>query len=256
MYIPLVPAGATVTEKAPLYFKKRGEYKNKTFWFSTRFPFGFTYRRAHVRLEEQVLVYPSIDPQPGFELLLSGIAGDLQTHQRGRGHDFYRIRPYVADESSRHVDWRATAHTGELQVREYARDQDQAVTIFLDLDTGDFEWFERAVDCCAFLVWRLAERSVRVHFLTQRWSPEDAGVYDILKYLAVVEPHRGLKPSIPHEHTLQIALSTRPNELAEAGWMRARVVTPADLGANGNLGSGANIGADQEHDHGRRESRN
>ena len=49
---------------------------------------------------------------------------------------------------SRHVDWRATAHTGELQVREYARDQDQAVTIFLDLDTSDLEWFERAVDCC------------------------------------------------------------------------------------------------------------
>ena len=84
-----------MTETAPLYFKKRGEYKNKTFWFSTRFPFGFTYRRAHVRLEEQVLVYPSIDPQPGFELLLSGIAGDLQSQQRGRGHDFYRIRPYI-----------------------------------------------------------------------------------------------------------------------------------------------------------------
>ena len=103
---------------------------------------------------------------------------------------------------------------GELQVREYARDQDQAVTIFLDLDTSDLEWFERAVDCCAFLVWRLAERGVRIHFITQRWAPEDAGVYDILKYLAVVEPHRGLKPSIPHEHTLQIALSTRPNESA------------------------------------------
>jgi uncharacterized protein (DUF58 family) len=253
LYIPLVPAGVTVTETAPMYFKKRGEYKNKTFWFSTRFPFGFTYRRAHVRLEEQVLVYPSIDPQPGFELLLAGIAGDLQTHQRGRGHDFYRIRPYVADESSRHVDWRATAHTRELQVREYARDQDQAVTIFLDLDTGDSEWFERAVDCCAFLVWRLTERSIRVHFLTQRWAPEDANAYDILKYLAVVEPHRGLKPSIPHEHTLQIALSTRPNELAEAGWLRARVVTPADLGANDRDGQASLPGADQEHDHSRRE---
>jgi uncharacterized protein (DUF58 family) len=253
MYIPLVPAGATVTETAPLYFKKRGEYKNKTFWFSTRFPFGFTYRRAHVRLEEQVLVYPSIDPQPGFELLLAGISGDLQTHQRGRGHDFYRIRPYIADESSRHVDWRATAHTGELQVREYARDQDQAVTLFLDLDTGDFEWFERAVDCCAFLVWRLAEKGVRVHFMTQRWSPEDASVYDILKYLAVVEPHRGLKLAIPHEYTLQIAISTRPNELAEAGWMRARMVGPDDLGANDDREPTGHVGTDQEHDHGRRE---
>lgn len=231
VYIPLAPAGATVTEVAPLYFRKRGEYKNKIFSFSTRFPFGFTYRRAHIRLEREVLVYPSIDPQPGFEPLLSDIAGDIAALQRGRGNDFYRIRPYVADESARHVDWRATAHTGDLQVREYARDQEQAVTIFLDLNTADQEWFERAVDCSAFLIWRLSERGARIRFLTQRWSPEYVSAYDILKYLAIVEPSLGLKPAVPHEHTVQIALSSRPQEMAEAGWPLARVVTPDTLRA-------------------------
>jgi uncharacterized protein (DUF58 family) len=231
IYLPLVAARATVTELAPLYFRKRGEYKNKTFWFSTRFPFGFTHRRAHVRLEQSVLVYPCIDPQPGFELLLADIAGDIQSRQRGRGNDFYRIRPYIADESARHVDWRATAHTGDLQVREYARDQDPAVTLFLDLDTDDHEWFERAVDCCAFLLWHLSEQSVRIRFMTQRWTREDVNVYDMLRYLAVVEPCRGLKPALPHEYTLQIALSARPDELAEAGWSLARVLTPAVLDA-------------------------
>jgi uncharacterized protein (DUF58 family) len=233
LYIPLVPAGATVVETSPLYFRKRGEYKRNVFWFSSRFPFGFTFRRAHVRLEREVLVYPSIDPQPGFDLLLSDIAGSLESQQRGRGTDFYRIRPYEAFESSRHVDWRATAHTGELQVREYARDQDQIVTVFLDLETDDSAWFERAIDCCAFLAWRLTERGARLRFLTQRWAPENAGVYDILKYLAVVEPCHGSKPAIPDEHTLQIALSSRPRELMEAGWVRARVVTPDTLGADG-----------------------
>jgi hypothetical protein len=251
VYFPLVPAGATVAEIAPLYFKKRGEYKNKTFWFSTRFPFGFTYRRAHVRLEQELLVYPCIDAQPGFELLLSDISGDMDSHQRGRGNDFYRIRPYTVHESARHVDWRATAHTSELQVREYTRDQDQAVTLFLDLDTGDFEWFEDAVDCCGFLVWRLSERGARIRFLTQRWAPEDASAYDILKYLAVVEPCRGLKPAIPHEHTLQIALSTRPEKLAEAGWTHARLVTPDTLraGANDGAGSDAETGDGANHHH-------
>ena len=235
MYIPLVPAGATVTETAPLYFSKRGEYKNKTFWFSTRFPFGFTYRRAHVRLEEQVLVYPSIDPQPGFEFLLAGIAGDLQTHQRGRGHDFYRIRPYVADESSRHVDWRATAHTRRASGPRVCSRSGPGGH---DISRSRHELTRMVRARCRLLRrflfggWRSAAYAIR--FMTQRWAPEDASVYDILKYLAVVEPHRGLKPSIPHEHTLQIALSTRPNELAEAGWMRARMVTPADLGANGD----------------------
>lgn len=234
IYIPLVPAGSTVTEVAPLYFKRRGEYKNKTFSFSTRFPFGFTYRRAHVRLEQEVLVYPSIDAQPGFESLLGEIAGDLESRYRGRGNDFYRIRPYVLDESARHVDWRATAHTGELQVREYTRDQDPAVTIFLDLETNDAEWFELAVECCAFLTWRLFEKGARIRFLTQRWNPDDPHVYDILKYLAVVEPCHGLKLVIPNEHSFQIALSTRPGELAEAGWSLARIITPGSLGAAAN----------------------
>jgi uncharacterized protein (DUF58 family) len=238
LYIPLVGAGGTVTETAPLYFSKRGEYKRNTFWFSSRFPFGFTYRRAHLRLEQDLLVYPSIDPQAGFELLLAGIAGDLQSQQQGRGTDFYRVRPYIAFESSRHVDWRATAHTGELQVREYARDQDQAVTIFLDLNTPNSEWFELAIDCSAFLVWRLSERGIRVRFITQRWAPEDAHAYDILRYLAVVQPSLGLKPALPHERTLQIAFSTRPAELAQVGWHHHRVVTPDTLGAPAATGSG------------------
>lgn len=255
IYIPLVAAGSTVTEVAPLYFRRRGEYKNKTFWFSTRFPFGFTFRRAHVRLEEEVLVYPCIDPQPGFDLILADIAGDLESQQRGRGSDFYRIRPYVADESARHVDWRATAHTRELQVREFARDQDQAVTLFLDLNTADSEWFERAVECSAFLVWGLSERGARIRFVTQRWAPENVTAYDILKYLALVEPERGLKPAIPHEHTLQIALSSRPEELAEAGWLHDRIVTPdilragADTSGGPSAGSGSGTGADRHHRH-------
>ena len=229
LYIPLISAGETVTEQTYLYFERRGRYKDKTFWFSTRFPFGFTHRRAHVRLQTEVLVYPAIDPQPGFELLLAGLVGEVETQVRGRGSDFYRIRPYVADESARHVDWRATAHTGELQVREYARDQDQSVTIFLDLETDDLDWFEQAVECCAFLVWQLSEKGRRIRFMTQRWSPDAASAYDILKYLAVVEPSQGLKSAIPHEQSVYIAISSRPGELAEAGWSRARMVSPQFL---------------------------
>ena len=30
------------------------------------------------------------------------------------------------------VDWRATAHTGDLQVREFARESERSVEIFLD----------------------------------------------------------------------------------------------------------------------------
>ena len=50
----------------------------------------------------------------------------MEMIQRGRGHDFYRIRPYETLESARHVDWKATAHTRDLQVREYAGNRNRA----------------------------------------------------------------------------------------------------------------------------------
>ena len=72
-------------------------------------------------------------------------------------------------ENARHVDWKATAHTGTLQVREFAREQDWRAVIFLDLDAplGSDAWFDQAVECCAFLAYRLAERGVEVRFRTQ-----------------------------------------------------------------------------------------
>src|SRR5438270_6641202 len=36
----------------------------------------------------------------------------------------------LAFESARHVDWKATAHVRSLQVREFAREQEQTVEVF------------------------------------------------------------------------------------------------------------------------------
>jgi uncharacterized protein (DUF58 family) len=237
IYIPVLPGGRTLREPVDLFFARRGVYRDSTFSFTSRFPFGFTQRRAMVQLDREVLVYPCIDAQPGFESLLADVAGEIESWQQGRGHDFYRIRPYEAMESARHVDWKATAHTGELQVREFAREQDRAVTIFLDLDVPDsrLEWFEKAVDCCAFLVWRLAEHDLRLRLLTQQFDrliPDDSDVHNLLKYLAMVSPVRGAEPLSPDEdHSVEIAISVRPSRLLEAGWTRARILGVDDFTA-------------------------
>lgn len=233
LYIPVVPARSTLKESVDLWFERRGIHRDNTFYFESRFPFGFTHRRAQVRLEREVLVYPCLDPQPAYEAALARIAGEIESRQRGRGHDFYRIRPYEHLESARHVDWRATAHTGELQVREFTREQDQAVTLFLDLDVppAQWPWFENAVDCCAFLVWRLNDRGTRLRFLTQRFDrglPEECTVYDILKYLALVEPVPGARLPLADDRNLSIAISVRENDIADAGWIGARVPGPDD----------------------------
>ncbi len=238
VYFPVLPGGTAVEETVEVTFQKRGLHRENSFQFSTSFPFGFLERRAHVTLRRDVLVYPAIDPQPGFEELLAYIRGDLEVQSRGRGHDFYRIRPYEAFESARHVDWKATAKTGELQVREFARERDRLLEIFLDLNVppASRQWFEHAVDCCAFLVWRMAERGARVRFRSQECDismPETGDVYTILKFLALVSPVKDKPPiAAEEENSSQVVFSAAPPErVAELGWDRARVLGPADFPA-------------------------
>jgi len=236
LYFPVIPGGASIEAPVELFFARRGAYRRNSFRFSTRFPFGFAERRISVPLLRDMIVYPSIDPQPGFEELLMSLQGEIASFYRGQGTDFYRIRPYEAHESAHRVDWKATAHTGDLQVREFALEREQAVAFFLDLDIPDSltEWFESAVDRCAFLAWNLSQRGSRIRFCTQDvdWQvPEEADVYTLLKYLAIVSTRAG-KPltALQDRNVFQIVFSASPERLAEAGWQlggsNLRLLTP------------------------------
>jgi uncharacterized protein (DUF58 family) len=235
VYFPVIPGGATLEETVQVRFARRGAYKQNRFAFHTKFPFGFLEKTARVTLRREVIVYPCIDAQAGFEDLLADVTGDLETHYRGLGRDFYRIRPYEALESARHVDWKATAHTGDLQVREFAREQEQTVELFLDLEVPDGmqEWFEQAVDCSAFIAWRLAGKAVGIHFRTQQFDvrlPEEGDIYTILKYLALVTSRAGKPPEAPADETsYPIVLTALPQRFSDPGWAPARIIAPDTL---------------------------
>jgi uncharacterized protein (DUF58 family) len=230
MYFPIVPGGAMLEAMTDVQFQRRGIHGDSEYQFTTRFPFGFTERRLQIELRREVLVYPGIDPQPGFEDLLFAVEGELEARQRGRGSDFYRIRPYQSTESSRHVDWKATAHTGELQVREFAREEDLLVEIFLDLQVPmlDAAWLDDAIDCCAFLCWSLAARNGRMRLVTQTADirfPVTGDIYTMLKFLALAEPVRARTPVYPNEQSsLQVVFSLNPNNLEEGGWRAVRLL--------------------------------
>ena len=238
LYFPTIPARTKLEDTVECFFPKRGRYTENTFCFSTRYPFGFTERRIHVRVQQDILVYPSVDPKSGFEQMLFSLTGDIAAYFRGRGGDFYRIRPYENLESARHVDWKATAHTGELQVREFAREQEQTILLFLDLEQDEGRTFEYAVDAAAYLSWNFAQRGARLRFSTQQFTlrlPEEGDVYTILKYLALVSPARGkLAPSPDDRQGFQVVISAAPERLAESGWATAGggnafVIDPARL---------------------------
>jgi len=232
VYFPLIAAGATLEETVEVRFPARGAYRQNSFAFSTSFPFGFLEKAARVTLGREMTVYPAIDPQPGFDDLLAGIAGDIETHYRGLGRDFYRIRPYEAFESSRHVDWKATAHVGSPQIREFAREQEQTVEVYLDRDVPHHldGWFEHAVDCCAFLAWRLSNQGAAIHFRSNGYQfrqPEDGNIYTILKYLALVYPQRSDAPEGPLDETsFKVVFTPSPQSFRDAGWEGARILSP------------------------------
>ena len=235
LYFPVIPGGALLGEMVEVRFPRRGAYRQNTFAFSTRFPFGFLDKTARVTLRHEVLVYPSIDPQPGFEDLLFTITGEIEAHLLGLGRDFYRIRPYGALESARHLDWKASAHTGDLQIREFARDQERAVEIFLDRDVAPDQqaWFEQAVECCAYLAWSLSQQGTGIRFRSQLFDirvPEEGDIYTILKYLARVYPQPGkMLEAPPDDSHFQIVLTTSPQRFEELGWVVAHSVGPGDL---------------------------
>jgi uncharacterized protein (DUF58 family) len=165
-------------------------------------------------------------------LLLEAIAGEIESNLRGTGLDFYRIRPYETTDSARLVDWKSTAHTGNLQVREFSREQQPTVEIYLDrrIPPGQNEWFESAVERCAFLAWHLGEREIAVWFRSQRFScaiPDEGEVYDVLKYLALVEPvigeiaEQAAEPALDAS-SVRIVFSTQPDEFENQGWISAR----------------------------------
>lgn len=118
------------------------------------------------------------------------VTGEFETFVRGRGYDLYRIREYMPEDSARHVDWKATARTGSLKVREFSREDERKLRIVFDNPAPGAvspEAYERAVRLAASLAWHFHHEDVEVSFVAPGLDPT-ADVFDFLRYLALVEP--------------------------------------------------------------------
>jgi uncharacterized protein (DUF58 family) len=233
VYFPLVPGRATVEASVQVVFPHRGRHRENLFVISTKFPFGFLRRSTTVALRRETVVYPALEPRASMETLLDSISGEIASPARGDGRDFHRIRPYEAHDSARHVDWKSSAHTGGLQVREFSRDRQRIVEIFFDrrIAPGQQQQFEELVENCAFLAWELwerAERDARLWVRSQRFAlalPEEGEIYDLLKFLALVEPMVLLGPGEPDrsdEDPVDAANLQIVFRVADAAWESSR----------------------------------
>jgi uncharacterized protein (DUF58 family) len=207
VYCPLIPGRRQIVALIKARFPRRGRYRNQQVWLRTRFPFNFAERRARLGLSQGIVVYPSVEPREEVEQAVRRIEQQWQARDRGDSHDLYRIRPALPDDSARFLDWKASARAGGLWVREYTRDDYRRAHIVLDrgIPEGDgwLERFERGIQLCAAVAWRLHGNKVLLQFTSDDFSitssPTSSTIYEILHYLALTGPLRGGQPRLQWE---------------------------------------------------------
>lgn len=196
VYFPYIPPKTSASAEVELTFAARGKFVQDGFGVSTRFPFSFLSKTRRIALKREIIVYPPVEPTDEFFQVLPMITGEFESFVAGRGYDLYRIREYLPEDSARHVDWKATAKTGGLKVREFTKEDERKLRIVFDNPSpGEVSpgHYEKYVSLAASLGWHFSGENTELSFAADEalYSPD---VYGFLRYLALVGPRKG--PSI------------------------------------------------------------
>lgn len=222
-YFPYIAPSSDANADVALCFDRRGIYQQEGFGVATCFPFGLFKKTRRVPVVSEVVVYPSIEPTDKVFEILPLITGEFETLLRGRGYNLYRIREYMAEDSARHIDWKATAKSGSPKVREFTREDERKLRIIFDNPAPHVlsnEDYEKAVQLAASLGWHFTSEAADILFASQDYecSPD---VYGFLEYLASIKPEAGNsvvdQPHLFGDYNL-VLTTQRPGTIPTALW--------------------------------------
>lgn len=196
-YFSYVPHSAAAEQRVEQLFPTRGHVLIDGFELSTRFPFGFFRRRRRLRARNvDIIVYPKPEVISDKLHLLPMYAGRMPSMRRGAGHDLFSMRDYQPQDDLRHIDWKATARSRRLTVREFTSEDERRITIVLDtrLSHGAGselpQRFERGVVQAASLIKHFIDERAEVRLvLGDDVGPFGSGteqLYRCLRRLALV----------------------------------------------------------------------
>lgn len=206
-YFPIIPANAHARMRIERSFGERGIYPVTGFVVSTGFPFGFIEQRRFIEWQSEIVVYPQPKPLGDFGQLPPFLLGRVESRAKGSGSDLYAIRQYLSSDHHHHIDWKATAKTSRLMVREFTRDDDWRVTITFDsqideqtaadpdnnqLGQNFGQQFERAITFAASLATYFTESGAEVRLVTAEddsgFGTSQAHHFGMLRSLAQLSP--------------------------------------------------------------------
>jgi uncharacterized protein (DUF58 family) len=81
-------------------------------------------------------VYPDFEAINGYSLMATdnhiSQFGIKRTQKRGEGMEFHQLREYQRGDTSRQIDWKATARKQKIISRDYQDERDQQIIVLLD----------------------------------------------------------------------------------------------------------------------------
>jgi uncharacterized protein (DUF58 family) len=190
VYFTFVAPHSSVDAEVELVFPRRGQYAQDGFSLATRFPFSFLVKSRKVQLERELLVYPAVRKPDELLDVLPLITGEFASYVRGRGTELYRIREHTPQDLARHVDWKATAKTGSLKVREFTREDERRLRVVFDNpEPGQVtpEAYENAVSLAASLACHFRAEGTDLSFSGSDYTDGD-DLDSFLRYLALIQP--------------------------------------------------------------------
>ena len=241
-YFSYVPHRSAAEQRVEQLFPTRGHVLIDGFELSTRFPFGFFRRRRRLRARNvDIVVYPKPEVISDELHLLPMYAGRMPAVRRGAGHDLFSMRDYQPQDDLRHIDWKATARSRRLTVREFTSEDEKRITIVLDtrlprVGGGDLsERFERGVVQAASLTKHFIDERAEVRLvLGEEVGAFGSGtehLYRCLRRLALVTPVDNVERELAHasrdviEHDYAILLTAAaPGSIPANVWRTSHVI--------------------------------
>ena len=144
--------------------------------------------------------------------------GDEVSRAKGEGIELAELRPFVAGDDLRRINWRATARTGELVVNQLHPERNTAVVLLLDVlsDVAGPRGapLDRCVQAAAALADRYLARRDRVGLIAVgselRWLRAGSGAMQVQRIVDTLLEVRELLPSGKEPRPLVIPLRTIP----------------------------------------------
>lgn len=190
--MPYVPPMSNTSVEMDSIFTKRGIYRYGDFTLESSFPFTLFRKNIKAYIGGEVIVYPEIKEIDELIPELTKTDYTAHTTRHAPGDEFLTIREFRYGDSMRRIQWKASAKTGKLMVKDTGTDEPRLLTIILDnIKPLHAESFEKAISFAASLADRFIRLGFFVRLITcKKLIPFGSGLehlFKILDALAVID---------------------------------------------------------------------